>query len=509
VHSNVALLIRRHCPLLLSGSGAGQLQQRRSLVNVSSASTNVHEDYEFFRSVLGSEGVKTDESSSLEAYNTDWLGHYCGSSKIVVLPRSTAQVSAVLKYCHSKSIQVVPQGGNTGLVGGSVPVHDELVLSLSRMNVIESFDEQSGVVVCQAGCILQDVDEWLGKQNPPFMTPIDLGAKGSCQIGGNLSTNAGGVRFLRYGSLRGSVVGLEVVLADGTILNTLSQCVKDNTGIFLPSLFIGSEGTLGVITRAALKCPTRPAFTNVCLLACETFEQVLNVYSQSRSVLGETLSAVEFIDGDAMQMTLVAFPSLTVPFSRSKHGYYILLEASGCSEEHTQAKMESLLEQSFSSGMATDGVVAQGLSQAAELWALREHVPLASQSLGYQRKYDVSLPLLCFPDMIAAIRKQLQSKGKSSLRVVGYGHMGDSNLHVNVCGIQAGEEAAVSAILEPFVYECVVAHGGSISAEHGVGRLKRPYLHLQKSQEVIDAMRYLKNALDPKGILNPHKVLPE
>lgn len=256
-------------------------------------------DLAFFRSVLGDGGVVTD-SDAMESYNTDWMRKYHGASRLALRPASTEEVSKVLRHCHERRLAVVPQGGNTGLVGGSVPVGDEVVLSLSRMSRVRAFDAVSGALQCDAGCVLERLDAFA--EDHGYMMPLDLGAKGTCQIGGNVSTSAGGLRFIRYGSLHGSVLGLEVVLADGTVLDLMSDVRKDNTGYDLKQLFIGAEGTLGVVTGVSILTAQRPTASGLLMLACPSYDAVNRTFVSAKSALGSILTAFEFMDGPTMDM---------------------------------------------------------------------------------------------------------------------------------------------------------------------------------------------------------------
>eukprot|EP00906_Rhabdomonas_costata_P027164 RCo038618 len=293
-------------------------------------------DMEFFQSVLP-KGVVT-ESSRLELYNTDWLHNWRGRSKIALCPTTTEQVSAILKYCNERRLAVCPQGGNTGLVGGSIPAHDEIVLSLEKMSRILDFDTVSGTVTCEAGCILEAVDNFLAEKG--HMMPLDLGAKGSCQIGGNVSTNAGGLRFLRYGSLHHNVLGLKAVLANGTVVDQMNTCKKDNTGYDLKQLFIGSEGSLGVVTEVVLQTPPRPAATNVALLACPSYQAVQGTFVLARRHLAEILSAYEFADEEAMNRVLTVFPHNKYPLD-SRYPFYVLVETQGSNAAMTRRSYSS------------------------------------------------------------------------------------------------------------------------------------------------------------------------
>ncbi len=431
-------------------------------------------------------------------YNKDWMNKWEGQARIVAQPASTEEVSAVLKYCDDRKLAVTTQGGKTGLVGGSVPVHDEVILSTTRLNTIEGLDGDTGVVTCQAGVVLETLDAYLRECG--FVAPLDLGAAGTCTIGGNLATNAGGVRFLRYGSLRGSCVGIEFVKADGTIVDCARTSLrKDNTGYALPQLLIGSEGTLGVITKCCIACPALAPFVNVAWLACRDFEEVRKVLTTARSTLGEILSAVEFLDRGALDATIRAHPGIEDPLETDAP-FRVLVETAGCDATHDAAKLESFLEAID----VEDGCVAPTASAINNLWTLREGVSDAMTSRGFVYKYDVSLPPSSLYDLVEKTTERLRHL---DIDVAGYGHVGDANLHLNVCDTN-GYRDEVHALLEPWVYEEVARASGSISAEHGVGQCKPDYLHLNKSDEAMALMGAVKKAMDPHLILNPYKVLP-
>uniref|UniRef100_A0A8D2CVS2 D-2-hydroxyglutarate dehydrogenase, mitochondrial n=1 Tax=Sciurus vulgaris TaxID=55149 RepID=A0A8D2CVS2_SCIVU len=413
-------------------------------------------------------------------------------------PRSSEEVSRILRHCHERNLAVNPQGGNTGLVGGSVPVFDEIILSTALMNQVTSFDRVSGILVCQAGCVLEELSQYV--QERDFVMPLDLGAKGSCHIGGNVATNAGGLRFLRYGSLRGTVLGLEVVLADGTILDCLTSLRKDNTGYDLKQLFIGSEGTLGVITAVSILCPPRPKAVNVAFLGCPGFAEVLQTFSTCKGMLGEILSAFEFMDAGCMQLVQQHL-RLDNPVQESP--FYLLVETSGSSTEHDTEKLSCFLEQVLGSGLVTDGTVATDESKAQALWALRERITEALSRDGYVYKYDLSLPVEQLYDLVADLRARLSSRAR---HVVGYGHLGDGNLHLNVTA--EAFSAVLLDALEPYVYAWTAGRRGSISAEHGLGFRKRDALGHSKPPAAVQLMWQVKALLDPRGILNPYKTLP-
>ncbi|XP_069474229.1 D-2-hydroxyglutarate dehydrogenase, mitochondrial isoform X2 [Ambystoma mexicanum] len=458
-------LVSNHGPLklqaLVSPSGRGlystappaipevALTSKRYKVQRRPFSEVTNEDLEFFSRLL--QGRLVTDPDLLKPFNVDWLKSVRGYSKVLLRPKMSEEVSKILRYCNERNLAVSPQGGNTGLVGGSVPVFDEIIISMSLMNQIISLDSISGTLVCQAGCILENLNQYL--EDRDFVMPLDLGSKGSCQIGGNVATNAGGLRLLRYGSLHGTVIGLEVVLADGTLLNCLTSLKKDNTGYDLKQLFIGSEGTLGIITAVSILCPRKPA-------------------------------------------------SVKVAFMGSP--FYLLIETSGSNTAHDEEKLNHFLEKVLALRLVTDGTVATNDKKIKTLWALRERITEALNHDGYVYKYDISLPVDQLYQLVMDIRARL---GMHAKNVVGYGHLGDGNLHLNVTS-PAYDHALLSSI-EPFVYQWTEKHCGSISAEHGLGFKKRQHIHYSKTENAVLLMHRLKSLLDPKGILNPYKVLPD
>ncbi|KAG0082726.1 hypothetical protein BGZ92_011452 [Podila epicladia] len=467
------------------------------------------DDMAYFRSILAPSGLSQDEED-LEVFNNDWLQKYRGQSKLVLKPSSTEQVSKILKYCNNNKLAVVPQGGNTGLVGGGVPVFDEIVISTANMNAVRSFDNVSGALVCDAGCILEVLDNYLAERG--YIMPLDLGAKGSCHIGGNVATNAGGLRLLRYGSLHGTVLGLEVVLPDGTVLDNLSTLRKDNTGYDLKQLFIGSEGTLGIITGVSILSPKRSKAINVALLGLNTFDQVQSAFKRSKEELSEILSAFEFWDRasiDLVKEHLVAGANNPL---QSDHDFYVLIETSGSNKDHDDEKLGNYLEGLMSNDIVQDGVVAQDTTQVRNLWAIREGIPEACSKSGAVYKYDISMPVPVLYQMVEDMRYRLEKAGavgdgKLVKSVIGYGHVGDGNLHLNVAA--HGYNKEVTDLIEPFVYEWTAKHAGSISAEHGLGLMKASHLHYSKSPSMIGLMKRIKQLIDPNGIMNPYKYLPK
>ncbi|KAF7145396.1 hypothetical protein RHSIM_Rhsim04G0168600 [Rhododendron simsii] len=466
------------------------------------------DDITKFKEILGEKNVVQDEEALLAA-NTDWMQKYKGSSNLLLQPRTTEEVSQILKYCNSRCLAVVPQGGNTGLVGGSVPVFDEVIINMGSMKNIISFDKVSGILVCEAGCILENLVSFLDNQG--FVMPLDLGAKGSCQIGGNVSTNAGGLRFVRYGSLHGNVLGLEAVLANGTVLDMLGTLRKDNTGYDLKHLFIGSEGSLGIISKVSILTPPKLSSVNLAFLACKDYVSCQNLLLEAKRKLGNILSAFEFLDSHSMDLVLNHLEGVRNPLPPSMHNFYVLIETTGSDQSYDKEKLEAFLLHSMEVGLISDGVLAQDINQAFSFWRIREGVPEALMKAGAVYKYDLSLPIEKMYDLVEEMRMLLGPAAK----VVGYGHLGDGNLHLNIS--LPDYDDTVLGQVEPFVYEWTSKHRGSISAEHGLGLMKANKIHYSKSTESVSLLEIIDNVhlmvsikklLDPNGILNPYKVLP-
>eukprot|EP00201_Polytomella_parva_P001980 CAMPEP_0175087044 /NCGR_PEP_ID=MMETSP0052_2-20121109/29606_1 /TAXON_ID=51329 ORGANISM="Polytomella parva, Strain SAG 63-3" /NCGR_SAMPLE_ID=MMETSP0052_2 /ASSEMBLY_ACC=CAM_ASM_000194 /LENGTH=481 /DNA_ID=CAMNT_0016359335 /DNA_START=334 /DNA_END=1779 /DNA_ORIENTATION=+ len=462
------------------------------------------------------------DDTNLESFNTDYMRKYRGTSRVALKPTTTQQVSEILKYCNSRVIAVNTQGGNTGLVGGSVPLFDEVVLSTRGMDKIVGFDDDGGSLVAQAGCVLENLDTYV--QGRGWTMPLDLGAKGSCTIGGNVSTNAGGLRLLRYGSLHGSVLGLEAVLADGTIVDLLRTLRKDNTGIHLRNLFIGAEGSLGVVTACAVQCAPRPRSVQVALLACPSYKHVLETLSRARRDLAEILSAAEFLDLESMKMVTKYLPDNVVnPLSSSSSSsaaaasdspFFMVIETHGSNETHDQEKMGAFLEDCMSLGAVTDGLLADSGRQASLVWRIREGITEALVRRGAVYKYDVSMPTAKMYELVEDIRSRLEAAGfrcdsgsDSAVHVLGYGHVGDGNLHLNVSAPKYDDR--IQDLIEPYLYEWTGRHGGSVSAEHGLGQMKAEVIGYSKPEAAVALMAQIKASMDPKGILNPYKLLPQ
>mmetsp|Transcript_58399 Transcript_58399/g.92739 ORF Transcript_58399/g.92739 Transcript_58399/m.92739 type:complete len:533 (-) Transcript_58399:175-1773(-) len=456
-------------------------------------------DVSAFRSIVGSEHVLTDDEA--DAFNTDWLKTVRGQSKVVVRPANTEEVSKVLKHCHERRLAVCPQGGNTGLCAGSVPVFDEVIVLLGRLNKVESVDPVAGVAVCGAGVVLENLDQAVNAYG--LIVPLDLGAKGTCQIGGNISTNAGGLRLLRYGSLHGSVMGVEAVLADGTILDCMSTMRKDNTGYDLKQLFIGSEGTLGIVTRCAILCPPKPKSVKVAFLAVPSWKDVLNVFRTAKAELGEIMSAFEFLDHHSMEVH-ARNPTMQVGNPISDSPFYVLIETHGSNESHDEQKLENALELLMEKEYVLDGTIGASDTQCKDLWQLRERIAEGLLFDGYCYKYDISLP---HDSMYSVVERCRERMGSLATATVGYGHIGDSNLHLNVTTPVYSDE--VMRLLEPWLQEETAKVKGSVSAEHGLGFKKKDQIYFSKSTAAVQQMQLMKKVFDPLGIMNPYKTIPD
>jgi len=462
---------------------------------------------EALRAAVGAANVLSD--GDLSAWEVDWRKRYRGQALAVVRPASIAEVAAVVKACAAHGAGIVAQGGNTGMVGGSVPDASgtQVVLSLTRLNRIRAIDAANLTMTVDAGCVLQAVQEAAAAQGLLF--PLSLAAEGSCTIGGNLATNAGGTQVLRYGNARELCLGLEVVTAAGEVWDGLSGLRKDNTGYDLRDLFIGSEGTLGIITAATLKLYPQPAAVMTALAALPTLAAASQLLQLAQTRLGAGLTGFEVMGEFALTLVRQHFPQLAQPLPPAP--WMVLLEQSDTeSESHARSLFESLLESALEAGIISDAAVAESLVQSHAMWHLRESIPLAQAEEGLNIKHDISLPVSRIPSFVAGTDAALHAAFPGA-RLVNFGHLGDGNLHYNLQapqGVAAADflrdnEAAVNAI----VYDAVVAHGGSISAEHGIGALKREELAQRKSPVALSMMRAIKSALDPAGVMNPGRLL--
>jgi len=462
------------------------------------------------RATLGPAGC-LELPSDLEPYLTDFRGLYRGVTPLVARPSSTAEVSRVLAICHELGVGVVPHGGNTSYCGGATP-HEgghEIVLSLARMNRVREVDAANFSITVEAGCLLAGVQSAAAEVDRYF--PLSLGSEGSCQVGGNLSTNAGGLNALRYGVARELALGLEVVLADGRVLDGLTSLRKDNTGYDLRDLFIGAEGTLGVITAASLKLFPRPRTIETSFLAVPGLGAAVSLLARLRAATGDLVTSFEYLPRSAVEMATRHIDGVADPLA-GPHDAYVLCEVSTAREDPAlRVLLEGELAGAMEDGLVLDAVFAESLAQRDALWRLRESVPEAQRMEGASIKHDVSVPVAALPrfaDDAAAAVLAIVPGG----RMVAYGHVGDGNLHFNV-SVPAGGDSREFLAKAPAIHEAVHGivrhHRGSISAEHGIGRLKRHALARSKGAVALEVMRAIKRALDPRGIMNPGKVLPE
>jgi FAD/FMN-containing dehydrogenase len=434
-------------------------------------------------------------------YHTDMAGVPVAPPLAVMRPRSTEDVSKFLKFCHQARVPVTTQGGMTGLVRATMPLPGEIVLSMERMSAIEEVDTDGGVVVTQTGVPLQRLQERVGQDG--FMFPLDLGARGSCTIGGNISTNAGGNRVIRYGMTRDLVLGLEAVLADGTVLKGVRKYIKNNTGIDLKQLFVGTEGTLGVVTRAALRIFPAPAEQQVALCALESFDSVRAFLALARARLAGDLTAFEVMWNEYYRLTTELVKGVAAPLP-TNHPFYVLLESSGSDAGRIRADLEAMLEHALEQGIILDATIASSGAASAAIWRIRDSSVELGRAIGPNGVgFDISLAIDRMEAFADTIKRELKSKIDKDAYAIVFGHAGDGNLHVN-----AKYPAAVDKNDEvtKLVYGITADFAGSISAEHGIGLLKRPYLKLSRTEEEIETMRTLKRALDPHQILNPGRI---
>jgi FAD/FMN-containing dehydrogenase len=455
-----------------------------------------------------------DPTTDLSAWEQDWRKRATGRALAVVRPGNTAEVAAVVKACVRHGTSLVPQGGNTGLVVGSVPdgTGTQVVLSLARMKSVRHLDAANMTITVEAGCVLQALQE--AACNAGFLFPLSLAAEGSCTIGGNLATNAGGTQVLRYGNARDLCLGLEVVTAQGNIWNGLSGLRKDNTGYDLRDLFIGSEGTLGIITAATLKLYPLPAAQLTAWAALPSLEAAVALLGLAHRHLGSSLTGFEVMGRFALSLVARHFPQQRVPMWQDAP-FCVLLEISDSeSEPHARAQFERLLEAALEQGEITDAVVAENLAQARQLWHIRESIPLAQAEEGLNIKHDISIPVSRIPAFCAETDALLQAE-IPGVCLVNFGHLGDGNLHYNVQAPATGRYAGDAAgflrereePINALVFDAVARYHGSISAEHGVGSLKAAKMPRYKDPVALDLMRAIKQALDPQNLMNPGRVI--
>ncbi len=427
-----------------------------------------------------------------------------GEPEFVMRPANTGEVSKVLALCHDAGQPVTTQGGLTGLVDGAVPVAGEAVMNLERMRAVVDFDPASATLTVQSGIPLQTVQEFADDNG--FLFPLDLGARGSCTVGGNLSTNAGGNRVVRYGMMRDLTLGVEAVLADGTVIPSLNTMMKNNSGYDLKHLFIGSEGTLGVITRAVLRLHPKPLSQSVAFCALSGFDAAIELLHHCHANLGGTLSAFEAVWPDTYKEVIAEVPTLRPPMPH-EHPFYVLLESMGGDTAADAERFETTLVSAIEAGWVRDAVISKSVGEVADLWAVRDGIPEAMMKMQPMIGFDISMRIGDMGRLAKEIEAALD-QAYPEHRTMFFGHIGDGNLHLTTFVGPDGADPEHQHAIDEIVYGIVGEASGSISAEHGIGLLKRDYLHHSRTPEEIALMRTLKGALDPKNILNPGRIFP-
>jgi len=460
------------------------------------------------KAAVGS-GSWLEAPEDVAPFLSDFRRLYHGATPLVLLPRNVDQVAQILRVCNREEVAVVPHGGNTGYCGGATPdeAGSQIVLSLRRLNRIRQIDAANYSMIIEAGCTLAAAQAAAREADRLF--PLSLGSEGTAQIGGNLSTNAGGTAVLRYGMMRDLVLGLEVVLADGRVLEALKSLRKDNTGYDVKSLFVGAEGTLGVITAACLKLFPQPADSATALVGIDSPQHALDLLADLRTAAGDQVTSFELMPRLAVQLTVKHVPGVADPLSQNAPWYLLIELTSPNPRQDLATLLTATLEEAAARGAVVDAMFATSMAQAQAMWKLRESVPEAQRHHGASLKHDVSVPVSAIPTLISqgsALVRRLAPEGD----VISYGHAGDGNLHFNVsqkAGADVKSFIARGPVLELAMFDLVESLGGSISAEHGIGRLKAAEFARRADPVELAVMHELKRALDPKGIMNPGKVL--
>ena len=440
--------------------------------------------------------------NDVAARSADWLGITNRVAKAIVRPRTTEELSAVMKTCHAAEQSVIPSGGLTGMVHGTDSTGADVMISFERMTEIEAIDPVGRTITVKTGAPMQKVQE--AAEAEGLLFAVDLGARGSATIGGNISTNAGGNQVIRYGMMRAQVLGLEAVLADGTIISSMNSLLKNNSGYDLKQLFIGSEGTLGLVTRAVLRLHPLPTSVNTALVAVPDFDALTRLFDMAGKELGGNLTAFEVMWADHYQMIAIDSGRHTPPLPAGSP-YYAIIESNGTHPEKDEEQFGEILSNALESEVISDAVLASSKAQRKEIWNIREDIEGIAAALSPAAIFDISLPITTMEAYISELRTSLETQWGKQVRLIVFGHLGDGNLHVGVAPRPWSEENR--EIAEKIVYEPLAKIGGAVSAEHGIGLEKRAWLHLSRNENELALMLTLKQALDPKNILNPGKVL--
>jgi len=458
------------------------------------------------RAIVG-HGGWTSDPADLEPHLRDWVGYAEGATPIMVMPRDTGEVAAVVKACAADGVPIVPQGGNTGSVAGAIP-HGEVLLSLRRMNCIREIDAADYTITVDAGVVLAEVQAAAAERDRFF--PLSIGSEGSCTIGGTVSTNAGGTAVLRYGNMRDVVLGLEVVLPDGRIWDGLRRLRKDNTGYALKHLFMGAEGTLGVVTGAVLRLFPRPVEVSTAFVAIRDLDASIELLSHLRTATGDALSSLEVMPRIGVDIALEFDPEVIDPLS-TQHDWYAIIEVSGTKADgQTGASLEAALAETMEKGIVVDATIAASEAQVKAIWRIRKALVLNLSKAGAEIKHDVAVPVSKQPDFIRRATAAVE-RTVPGTRSVAYGHFGDGNVHFNLCAPRGMDATAFSeraSDLHRAVYDIAAEYGGSFAAEHGIGIVKLAEMERYRLPVEIDLMRRFKAILDPSGLFNPGKVLP-
>lgn len=454
---------------------------------------------ETIRNELGENAVLTDDQIS-DKHLSDWSGETAvNRPKAVIRPANTEEVSGLLKLCHAAGQPIAIQGGMTGLSGGAVPGSNELVVSLERMSGIEEIDRDAMTMTVLSGTPLQTIQEAAAAADLSF--PLDLGARGSCTIGGNVSTNAGGNQVIRFGMTRALVLGLEAVMADGTVVSSLNKMLKNNAGYDLKHLFIGTEGTLGIVTRVVLRLYPKLSSRCTALCALNNLPDVINLLHSTSAALGGVLSSFEVMWANYYDLVIDRVGHLQSPFEQ-RHAFYVLLEIEGSDQEQDSERFQSMLVSALESALIQDAAIAQSEKETDAFWQIRDGIGELLPNLAHCANFDISVPISQMQAFITRADRQLQDVFPS-VQILVFGHLGDSNLHY-IAG--TGRKQDKEAIYD-IIYKLAGEHDGSISAEHGIGKIKRAYLKYSRTEVEIRLMRQLKNTFDPMGILNPGRVI--